>query len=165
MKRLRLYRYASGIDDTLGLLFDMSDGWPEFLCYTLEDEHREEKVYGETCIPAGTYQILLRTEGGFHQRYSSRFAGIHRGMLWLQGVPGFDHILLHVGNDDDDTAGCILVGDRATSNVTKDGTVGASVQAYRRIYDPVATAIASGMTAEIQVVDGHRERIRRGHGR
>ena len=38
-----------------------------------------EKVYGETRIPAGTYKLKLRTEGGYHQKYSKRFPDIHRG--------------------------------------------------------------------------------------
>ena len=36
----------------------------KFLAYTLEDEYREEKVYGETRIPNGTYELGLRKVGG-----------------------------------------------------------------------------------------------------
>jgi len=58
----------------------------KFVCFGLEDEYREEKVVGETRIPAGTYKIKLRTEGGHHEKYKKRFPDIHRGMLHLQEV-------------------------------------------------------------------------------
>ena len=51
----------------------------QFVCFGLEDEFREEKIAQETRIPAGTYDIRLRTEGGHHNRYSNRFEDIHRG--------------------------------------------------------------------------------------
>ena len=34
----------------------------------------------------------------------------HQGMLHLQKVPGFEFILIHVGNADENTAGYLLVG-------------------------------------------------------
>ena len=46
--QLEVVRYSSGVDSTNGLLFDITDGTRKFLCYTLEDEHREDKVAGET---------------------------------------------------------------------------------------------------------------------
>ena len=66
--KLKVLRFSSQEDSTSGLLFDDSDGKMKFLCYTLEDEYREKKVSGETRVPAGTYKIELRTEGGFHAR-------------------------------------------------------------------------------------------------
>ena len=81
-----------------------------FVCFGLEDEYRADKVAGETRIPAGQYSVSLRTHGGFHDRYSERFADIHRGMLEVADVPGFSDILIHVGNTDEDTSGCLLVG-------------------------------------------------------
>ena len=52
--KLKVIRFSSQKDSTSGLLFDDSDGKLEFLCYTLEDEYREEKISGETRVPAGT---------------------------------------------------------------------------------------------------------------
>ena len=129
-------RFYSADDFTLGLLFDVTDG-RRFLCYTLEDEFRSAKVAGETRIPEGKFSITLRKEGGRHQRYSERFASIHKGMLWVRDVPDFEYVLFHVGNDDDDTAGCILVGD--SSDII--GFTGKSLIAYRRVYPPIAEAL------------------------
>lgn len=133
--KLRLIRYSMQQRSTLGVL--LADG--EFLCYTLEDQRRDVKIAGETCIPAGVYQIRLRTEGGLHNRYSRKF-DFHIGMLHLQDVPLFEWICLHCGNDAEDTDGCPLVGDTSTQNVSREGFIGSSVDAYRRIYLNLAHA-------------------------
>jgi len=121
----------------------------KFECYTLEDEGRDVKVKGETRIPAGRYLIKLRTSGGFHARYLKRFGKVfHRGMLHVTDVPGFEYILIHIGNTEKDTAGCVLVGD--TMDIVK-GTIGGSEAAYRRLYPKVASALLKGETVTLEV--------------
>ena len=143
--RLEVVRFSSEKDSTNGLLFDITDGKKAFLGYTLEDELREQKIKGETRIPEGEYEITLRTFGGFHDRYASRFRDIHVGMLWVRDVPGFSDILIHCGNTDEHTAGCLLVGDSQENNqITKDGFIGKSTQAYKRIYPRIAEALDCG---------------------
>tara|TARA_R100001530_G_scaffold100439_2_gene69815 strand:+ start:778 stop:1191 length:414 start_codon:yes stop_codon:yes gene_type:complete len=125
-----------------------------FLCYTLEDERRVMKVQGETRVPAGTYNITLRTEGGFNKKYSKRFPGIHKGMLWVRDVPNFEYILIHCGNTDDHSAGCLLVGDSQENNIIiKDGFIGKSTNAYKRIYRPIAKALERGEEVTITYTD------------
>jgi len=80
-----------------------------FECITLEDVVRLDdpltpedegiKVYGETAIPAGQYQISVT--------FSPKF---NKLMILVMDVPGFTGIRIHSGNDKDDTLGCILVG-------------------------------------------------------
>lgn len=148
--KLKLVRLSSQKESTLGALF--VDGG--FSAFTLEDEFRAIKVAGETRIPAGTYEIDLRTVGGFHQRYSQRYPDLHKGMLWLRRVPGFTFILIHTGNTEKHTEGCILIGDLAQSNVPDgNGSIGSSRQAYRRFYPPVADAIERGEEVTIEIVD------------
>ena len=151
--KLEVLRFSSQKDSTTGLLFDVTNGDRKFMAYTLEDEHRDVKVMHETRIPAGTYDITLRTVGGFHAKYSKRFGEMHKGMLWVRNVPNFEYILIHAGNDDDDTSGCLLVGDTQTQNVTSDGFVGSSVNAYKRIYKPIAEAIECGDEVTITYID------------
>ena len=107
------------------------------ICFTLEDEPRSTKVAGETCIPPGEYNVTLRTEGGFHTRYSKKFSDIHQGMLWIRDVPNFEYILIHVGNTDDNTEGCVLLGENAHLDFGENRVL-SSVKAYRRIYPELA---------------------------
>ncbi len=151
--KLKVIRYSSQADSTSGLLFEENELGLKFLCYTLEDEHRALKVKGETRIPEGTYEIKLRTEGGFHQRYSKKYPDIHRGMLHVTDVPGFEYILIHTGNTDEHTAGCLIVGDTQSNNsIIKDGFVGQSVNAYKRIYPSIARVLEKGDTVTIQYI-------------
>ena len=93
--KLEVLRFSSQNNSTLGMLFDVTKG-RKFLCFTLEDEFREVKISGETRIPAGTYNVTLRTEGGFNQRYDDKFGtDFNKGMLWVRDVPGFEYILIH----------------------------------------------------------------------
>lgn len=151
--KLQLLRINSQADYTSGVLFQAcDDGSKEFLCYTLEDEYRKDKVKHETRIPAGTYEIVFRRFGGFHQRYEKRFKDIHKGMLELIGVPNFQYILIHCGNTDEHTSGCILVG-QTQEYGKKDGWVGRSTQAYFDVYPMIAQALEDGEKVEIEIVD------------
>lgn len=152
--KLKVLRFSSQVDCTHGLLFEDTDIGKKFLCYTLEDEQRALKVKGETRIPAGTYKIELRKEGGFHARYDKKYPGIHRGMLHVTDVPGFEYILIHTGNTDEHTAGCLIVGDSQENNlILRDGFVGKSVNAYKRIYPSIAKALDQGEEVTIEYVD------------
>ena len=71
----------------------------EFWCYTLEDKTRDRKVYGQTCIPKGRYQVDMI--------YWDEKKGYYPHLC---KVPGYTGILIHKGNTKNDTLGCILVG-------------------------------------------------------
>lgn len=148
--KLKVLRFSSQEDSTSGLLFLEENSKLKFLCYTLEDEKRSLKVRGETRVPAGVYQIKLRTEGGHHERYTKKYGSMHKGMLHIIDVPNFKWILIHTGNTDEHTAGCLLVGDTQQNNVlVKDGFIGKSTNAYKRIYPDIARAVQEeGVTIE-----------------
>lgn len=133
---LDLLRYLHGPNHTIGLLLLQR----AFFCYSLEDQFRRTKVAGETRIPPGRYRIVLRTDDTpTNRRYAERFDDEHHGMLWLQGVPGFEYVYIHIGNTDEDTEGCILVGDQAYPD-----RLGLSTPAYLRLYRKLATKIMAG---------------------
>ena len=150
--KFEVLRFSSQNESSLGVLFDVTEG-RKFLCFTLEDEARNVKVSGETRIPAGTYKLGLRTEGGFNERYASRFPEIHKGMIHVLNVPNFEYILWHCGNDDDDTMGCLLLGDTSQQNISKEGFIGASTAAYKRVYPKIADAILSGESVKVKYID------------
>tara|TARA_R100000995_G_scaffold33074_1_gene14888 strand:- start:5 stop:628 length:624 start_codon:yes stop_codon:yes gene_type:complete len=144
--KLDVVRTQFGADATNSLLF--IDG--EFECYGLEDEIRDVKVYAESAIPLGEYEIKFRTVGGFHTRTKARYdskygEGWHLGMLELQDVPNFEFILVHSGNTDESTAGCYLVGNTQQDlDVSKDGFIGSSRVAYEKMYPKVRDALVAG---------------------
>ena len=152
--KLEVIRFSSQKDSTNGLLMDVTDEI-KFLCYTLEDEHREDKIMSETRIPAGTYKLKLRKVGGFHGRYASKYGAMHKGMIHVQDVPNFKYILWHTGNTDEHTAGCLLLGDTQYQNITKrpNGFIGSSVDAYKRVYPAIAEAIERGDDVEVTYID------------
>lgn len=151
MSTLTLIRGMSDKDATFGTLF--LDGY--YLCSTVEDQFQPGpvKVMHETRIPEGRYQIILRTHGGFHARYSAKFPDMHRGMLQLKDVPRFTDILIHCGNDDDDTSGCVIVGEPPVPFFGRHW-VSRSVDTYKAIYPALAQRAAmSDLYIEIKDCD------------
>lgn len=151
---LILQRYSDDGTSTHGLLSMLIDRKPpllprySFQCYTLEDTYRAEKIKGRTRIPAGRYELTLYKSPRFDDQYRKMFPGSHHGMLLLNNVPGFEGVLIHLGNDAADTAGCLLVGLRAET-----GMVTQSKLAYERIYPPIATELTAGRNVWIQIRD------------
>lgn len=145
--KINLIRTQFGNDATNGLLFIDE----VFECFTLEDQYQDKKVFGETCIPEGTYPVEFRKEGGFHNRYSTKY-DFHKGMLEIKDIPNFKWVLFHLGNTDENTAGCVLVGDTQQDlDVSKDGFIGSSGNAYKKFYPKVATALENGESVSLIV--------------
>ena len=145
--KLDVIRTQFGKDATNGLLY--VDG--VFECYTLEDQYQAVKVMHETCIPEGEYKIKFRKVGGFHAKYTKRYGNMHYGMLWLQDVPGFEYILIHTGNTDELTSGSLIVGDTQQDlDVSFNGMVGSSANAYKKLYPKVAKALLNNEEVTIK---------------
>jgi hypothetical protein len=98
----------------------------------------------ETRIPEGRYKIGLRKEGGHHGKYQKMFPKLHQGMLELQAVPNFQYILIHIGNNDDDSAGCILVGQKFYIEPSGQLSIQESTLAYQKVYSKIIKEIAAG---------------------
>ena len=145
--KLTVVRTQFGTDATNGLLF--IDGI--FECYTLEDQYQAVKVMHETCIPEGKYDIKFRTVGGFHDKYKKRYGNAHYGMLHLQDVPNFTYILIHAGNTDEHTSGCLIVGESQQDlDISKDGFIGHSGVAYKKLYKKVSKELLLGKDVTIE---------------
>lgn len=126
-------RFSFGETTTLGRLYIHG----EFVCWTLEDKvrdlgpHGEGKVWGQTAIPEGRYRVIINL--------SQRFG---RFMMRLLDVPHFTGILIHGGNTDEDTHGCILVGNELDGDMIKAGT---STPAVKELFRRVRDAIDAGL--------------------
>jgi hypothetical protein len=88
------------------------------------------KIKRSTAIPVGRYQLVWA-------RSPSRGVETPR----LLGVPGFQGILIHPGNDEADTEGCILPG---TVLLSGGMGVGHSQIACSWLYPKIRDACASG---------------------
>lgn len=135
--KILVKRYKYDTDFTLSDIY--IDGVRE--CKGIEDEKREIKVMHETCIPSGTYSISLRTFGGHHEKYSKKFPDFHKGMLWVKDVPEFKDILIHIGNTDEDTSGCLLLNSKVND---KTGIGTGSTIAYTKFYKKVLPELLAG---------------------
>ena len=124
-----------------------------FFCHTIEDKIRElpaqcpytpsgrscrcrEKVYARTAIPEGTYKVTME--------YSMRFK---RVLPYLHDVPHFLGILIHSGNTEEDSAGCIIVG---------KNTVKGKVTESRRTSDALNALLAKASDIDIEIVEAWR---------
>jgi len=145
--KLTVVRTQFGTDATNGIL--LVDG--VFECYTLEDQYQAVKVMHETCIPEGTYDIKFRTVGSFSERYKKKYGNAHYGMLHLQDVPNFTYILIHAGNTDEHTSGCLIVGETQQDlDLSDDGFIGHSGKAYLKLYNKVAKELLLGKEVTIE---------------
>ncbi len=142
MQSYEVERMGLGLDSTLSRLWNITDGNRIPLAWCCEDERRDTKVFAETAIPTGTYELGLRTYGKFYDKYSSRYG--HSGVIEVLNVPGFTDILWHIGNDDEDTMGCLLIGSIPIIDADGEFTVGRSADAYKRVYPLVASPLSEG---------------------
>jgi len=96
---LNLYRHTYNTKGDRNIIGDLFINGV-FFCHTLEDEKRADglKVFGETAIPTGVYNVKLTV--------SNRFK---RLMPILLDVEGFSGVRIHGGNTSKDTHGCPLV--------------------------------------------------------
>lgn len=129
-----------------------------FYCNTLEDTDRgltssmtkQEidtiKIKGKTAIPTGKYTITLDT---ISPRFSSSslYKSIDGKLPRLLNVPGFEGILIHIGNTSKDTDGCILVG----YNKIK-GQVLNSKDTFSDLYTKLLEAKSKGELISITIV-------------
>lgn len=137
------------IDDgeaTLGLL-----QLPKYNCFTLEDQEQPEgvKVDGETRIPAGRYEVIKRTHGRFYEAYKARWS--HGWALEIADVPGFTDILIHTGNKDEHTSGCLLVGYGA--DISGEAEISRSRPAYEMVFETIYRAFSQGDRVWITIAD------------
>jgi hypothetical protein len=88
-----IHRVESNNDGTFGVF--SINGKP--FCVTLEETWLDN-LPRESCIPEGIYEV-------------EKYSGTKYKNVWiLKNVPGRSAILIHWGNTEGNTAGCILMG-------------------------------------------------------
>lgn len=145
--KLTLKRKSLGDKYTVGDFF--IDG--RFFCNTIEDTVRElpticpytskgqsckckKKVYAQTAIPAGMYKVTME--------YSPRFK---RKLPLLHNVPHFIGILIHSGNDETASAGCLIVG---------NNTIKGKVTNSRVTSDKLNAILSKETQVTIEIING-----------
>jgi hypothetical protein len=134
--KLLLERVVFSEKSTIGRLYING----VFECFTLEDKDRRleeggEKVFGETCIPRGTYPILVT--------FSNRFK---EELPILKGVPQFEGIRIHPGNFSKDTEGCILPGSGLGADMVLN-----SRAAFSKLFHKIDSALNGGEEVTITI--------------
>lgn len=116
-------------------------------CNVLEDTDRgltqdmplediqKAKVYGKTAIPTGTYKVTLDIVSPKFSKYK-QYKFCNGKLPRLIGVPGYSGVLIHIGNTEVDTDGCLLVGQ---NNVV--GKVTNSTATFKSLYDKMLEAV------------------------
>ena len=150
-----VFRFADNGNTSLSSFY--IDG--KFMAFGVEDEKRAIKVNGQTRIPSGKYDLVLRAEGGFHNRYSKSFKDIHKGMLCITNAPDykliadgmeFQYVLIHLGNTEKNTDACYL----PNTSLDSSKFIGyESKKAYELIYPILANHLDSGGKVNINFVD------------
>jgi hypothetical protein len=145
---LTVLRYLDDGQTTLGLLFLRK----KFFAYTLEDTRQEEKVAGQTRIPAGMYKL------DFNPRLTALTTKYRQLWPWfeyhleIQNIPGFANVYIHVGNTHEDTKGCLLLADGVNAASTTK-MISHSRLAFERLYKTVHALLLSGEEVQIRIVD------------
>lgn len=164
-KRYVVERYEHDKDWTLSHLY-APDG--RLLCFGIEDEFRVVKVKGETRIPDGIYKLGHRQSPKFSAAFlmnescqlitpsqkannpnAYKSYNKNHELIWIMNVPGFEYVLLHWGNTDDDTDGCFIVGN-TVSIIGGQKAVTNSKVTYMSIYPAIMRDILSGSEVEIE---------------
>ena len=79
---------------------------------------------------------------------------MHRGMLHIVDVPNFEYILIHCGNTDEHTAGCLLLGESQENNqIMTNGFIGKSTKAYKRLYPMIVKELIANKKVFITYKD------------
>jgi hypothetical protein len=109
----------------------------------------EEKIYGESRIPCGRYELTLREEGTLHWKYKERFPEIHKGMLWMQDIPSFNWVYIHIANKASELLGCVGISCRKIN----DDLVEDSQEAYLAFYGYCLCLFDLGYRIFINIMD------------
>lgn len=117
------------------------------------NELMKKKIDGKTAIPTGTYRITMNHKSPKFSKidYYRDFCGGY--MPRLLRVPAFEGILIHRGNYEDATEGCLLVGD----NTSKGGLSNSKGQWEKLMKDFLLPAKEKSIPITIKVIASYNQ--------
>lgn len=149
--KLRLERIFSNSTYTIGKLY-LND---KYICDTIEDtdrklssnmavdEIKKIKVQNKTAIPYGTYKVAMDVVSPSYSKVDYYVKNYGAKMPRLLNVKGFEGVLIHPGNTEKDSAGCIIVG----SNKVKGKVINS-----RAIFDKLYKLIKGKNDLTIEII-------------
>lgn len=153
-----LQRFSDNRESTLGLYFKTivhgSGNKLHFMGYSLEDEYRPEKVAKDTRIPAGIYELVIQElVTPLTKKYREKHPDWFENHIMLKDVPNYTGVYMHIGNKDDHTDACLLMGDNANNNSIGDGEIQNSTNCFKRFYKELYPHLKAGGKAFIEIRD------------
>lgn len=106
--KVEIERYSDDGTQTLGELYVLTRHREiKYKCHTLELPWKDN-LRRVSCIPEGEYEAIKHTSPKFGKSF------------WIKDVSGRSEILIHAGNYNSDTLGCILPG-KELKDIDNDG--------------------------------------------
>jgi hypothetical protein len=135
--KLLLERIDDDKKQTIGAIFVLTDkNEILYVCHSLELpwRHNQKRI---SCIPTGKYKVI---------KHRSRKFG---ASFWVLNVPYRTEILIHKGNYNKDTLGCILPGEEL-KDINRDGIidVASSTSALNTLLDMLPKKF------ELEIING-----------
>lgn len=140
---IKIKRVAKKPTYTIGKLY-IND---EYFCDTIEDKDRglsksmsiedikKKKVYAETAIPTGSYEVTTNIVSPKYSKKPTYMKMCGGRVPRILDVPGFDGVLIHTGNTQKDSMGCIIVG---MNKVV--GKVVNSIETFKKLFPIIDAA-------------------------
>ena len=129
-----------------------------YVCRSTEDrtpKNDSQRVKGICCVPLGVYNVKPRFEGSVFGWMSKKVPEVAKyGIPHIMNIPGVVYpkwidnngilpnqwVLMHIGNTEEDTLGCLLPG------MVQDSlnTVARSTEAFTKLYDIIKIPMSKG---------------------
>lgn len=131
----------------------------KWFCNVLEDADRglndsmnierikELKIPSITAIPRGTYEITLDVISPKYSKVQFYREVCEGKVPRLLNVKGFEGVLIHAGNTDKDSAGCLLVGKNKIR-----GQVIESKETFKKLYLLLKDKKSRGEKIELKIL-------------
>lgn len=117
----------------------LDDGMPDWMI-------RNKKIPNVTAIPTGRYEVEMNVVSPRFSKYPFYMEVCQGKLPRLKNVKGFDGIVIHTGNDETHSSGCLLVGLNKIRGKLTD-----SKETFKKVYALMKEAHDRGETIYITI--------------